>query len=1288
MNMKEGDLFRAIYSDLLTLETEPFELADQMADFRSKILTQDLTKLSSEADYMALALDLCRSLGFTLTGDLTREGLVDLINLAPSESLDSLLIGRIDPLEPLDNYKAQDNPLIQLKLSLMGRKGRWGILTNLSHWLLLAPEPGEKKFIALDLRDILARESQAEFQLFWRLFSRAAFAHKPSTPSLVASLDLQDQEKRDLMAKAFLNVLKGTPERPGILTIFGELLLGGTIGTYWAKDQVDLKSLLDAAIRVVFRVVFLAYLEDTNPQVKLHDWDLGYGPRAVFADLEIAVKLTSGDWTSEENLFWRRFSNLLTADPIDLSSPRAYPWSAPAPLLNFGLLDPALSKWNLGGLRLKEAELRAILAPLLRETGSKDWDFVAMGPNRLAAIYESLSQLEFHLAPENAKSLANTMAMEDLKAQENPLALEDYGADPAATRLRPFLAYSSLPKGRLSLGDFGLNRKNKGVYYTSDSLAQPLTARGVAKLTEEPFKGRSLLEARILDPACGVGNLLVWALKNLTDLALLTLGEDEKLRASLATEMALINENPETQRLKESGAAVDELAALKRVILRETIYGVDREATALELARVVLALETRVVGLEPVFTGANLKVGDSLIGANYAAMAETVKKAGETLDLSFIKDKARNLAEEYALAKKAWVGQEAKIKDRYESVILPLINDLNLYYNIFNYYDILAKVDPKNQSSLLTLLGNLAGGPKKKTEFTRHIGEITEYKAQFSFFNWEVEFFEVFESLSPGFDVIIGNPPWDKTKFENPLFLAKRQEDYRSLSQGRKTEVLAAALAEPESKAKYVAQKERAAILKALLRKKYPLNSGSGDGDLFRYFVEKALDLLTSNGRLSFIIPTGLLIEDNSTVIRRQILLNHTLSRFDGFENRRGLFPAVDSRCKFGLIQIEKTPPAPDNAPLTRFNLTDPKDLENEAGVFAYPLRTVKITSPDHLAYMEVLGGKGDLKILERMYAKFPPLSESWLDLTNELHATKDKGLFKDTFRQGLIPLYKGAMIRPYQVGVGPPQAWLDPRELDDRLRDIEVRKILNDLKSLKALNKNHLARPTVRAAWKKELLAYLKSQKVGDLASYVQFGRNFPRLSLRAIARDTNERTLVAALLPPNVGAQNSLWVSVAGDYYLSLEEPTILLRPIPLERLLFAQAIFNSLPVDWALRALVGSNVNKTYLYRLPCPQPTAAELKDNPLYRSMVEDSALLSLDQSPGLLAAIPRLGELAPRRLSQGEFISLKAGLDLKVAQIYGLNPEDLKRLLKGFPVLRRKDPNFVAILEELIQKAI
>ncbi len=158
-------------------------------------------------------------------------------------------------------------------------------------------------------------------------------------------------------------------------------------------------------------------------------------------------------------------------------------------------------------------------------------------------------------------------------------------------------------------------------------------------------------------------------------------------------------------------------------------------------------------------------------------------------------------------------------------------------------------------------------------------------------------------------------------------------------------------------------------------------------------------------------------------------------------------------------------------------------------------------------------------------------------------------------------------------------------------------------------------------------------------------------RLGYRTIASSTNERTMIATVLPPNIITGNSINVSSNS------------LGP---EELLYLVSILNSFVVDASLRKRVSANVNMLYVYQLPVPRLA----KDDPNLTQIVERAAKL--------ICTTPEFDDLAIDVGLEGhqngvtdeaERTQLRAELDALVAHLYGLNEEEFSYILSTFPRL-------------------
>ncbi|MDR1577341.1 MAG: Eco57I restriction-modification methylase domain-containing protein [Deltaproteobacteria bacterium] len=1247
-----------------------FPLVQALGWFYVQPEDADITDPDSGAD-LRLFADKTAYLNFLTLNKNTRQTVV-------SESWPLLAI-QPATLE-LDNHQTSiiTNPYWRLRERLRQSKQAWGFLTNGRQWLLANnPASLDKKYLAFSLDKILATGDLADFELFWNLLSAINFQPTPNGQPKIELVRQKDQQFQQDNFSRLWSAITGFDDQFSLFEDIGRHLF---VANDRRSDPTNLNLVFEQSLIFFLRLTLLTHFEGktlaspdktTLDKTTLDNPGLDkppIEPKVTLKSIRHSVKPTSNQYQG-----WLKLRSLFAAVADGKWAMAQFP-------LESDLFDPQKAPLLSQGEVFSDAALARVFnslfnaAPDLENAGINQALF---SPAQLGTIYEGLLGFEFRVARtelfyasshKRRPSMEGYFEKQQLQTQKNLLSVK-----------------RQYKKGDLYLVNFHNHRKISGSYYTPDALAWPLVTQGVVSQLAGPFQNHSLADLKILDCACGCGQLLTVALGVLAyqGLKRLDADADPKLKSLSRQEMDAIKANRRKLGLYSDPMSLDEVAVLKRVFLKRSVYGVDRSPFAVELTKWALWSDSFIYGAPAPFLAGRVKCGDSLMGSDLASLAPTATKA--PLESGLLQ-RLRQLSEEIAALSALPTSPDndiINIKDRYYNKILPKINELNYYVNFNNYLDILkvkkiyplppifAKLNDRQLGQAITAT--------EKNDLARLADETEQTRRIYGFFNWKIEFAEVFSPLNlfgPGFNLIVGNPPWDKTKFEEPLFFVQYHPNYRTSPNSQKKAIATDLLAQPDIRAKYDQEKRRAELYNEYLTKKFPLSQGNGDNNLFRFFMEKAWNLLAPGGSLSYILPLSFLTDDGSTRLRKNILEKGRLVRFDGFENKKRIFPHVHPRYKFGLAQIENTPD-PDQVAQVRFMLTDPRILAKEEGRFPYSLSDVKGSSPKNWAYLETDGGH-DLSTLKKLYSKFPSLDPGWLDFRNELHATNDKNIFHETRRAHFLPLYKGEMIWHYQALAVEPKYWLDPEELDEYSLNSLIFRLINDLKAQFASDMSLKKVFNGGFNWSK-ILNYLGiSQKEGPKPLLVP-ERRFPRLAIRAIASDTNERTLISALVPRNIGAQNSLWLSIAGHYALDLEKRTVDFQIISLARPLFVQAILNSLTLDWILRASVTINVNKTHIFRLPIPQPTDQELAANPVYVDLIRDSAAISLYYHP-------ELGQdLAPFVNAEGRealdsTVALEnrlANLELKVARLYDLTSEEMNNILANFKVLKSKKPTYL-----------
>lgn len=639
-----------------------------------------------------------------------------------------------------------------------------------------------------------------------------------------------------------------------------------------------------------------------------------------------------------------------------------------------------------------------------------------------------------------------------------------------------------------------------------------------------------------------------------------------------------------------------------------------------------------------------------MINSNLSDFKDLIKQNSSNLFTNSITQEFEILQEVFEKLDNLKDTNEEQIKQSkqiYQNEITPKLDKLNLYLNYINTLHFVNK----EELQILKALSQDDIQNLSQNEQAKAI--ISKYQKEFNFFNYKLEFPEIVENqVFKGFDIIIGNPPWDKTKFSDSDFFPQYKSDYRSLIASKKKEIQDNLLAKDYIKQNYEKQKAYINDLSEYYKKAYPLNKGSGDGNLFRLFVEKNLSLLKQDGNLAYVLPSALMFEDGSLTLRKEILENKTLEYFYSFENRQAIFADVDSRYKFALMLIKNTQANHTHKIKMMFYKTDINSLKNKDEILTLNLKDIKKLSPTHLALME-LKDKQALEILRKSYNAFQNLSFDYIDFRRELDMTNDKDLFIEEFREGLLPLYEGKMIHQFDANFSQTTYFLEKAKFDEHLKSKELYR--------------------AKKATGKELNPKL-----------IKYDREFFRLGYRKISRDTDERTLIASLLPKNCGGADSTYSNIPKQYVL--KDDVICMDIVPYERILFVLALFNSLVVDFIIRNMVQINVSKSYLERIPLPQPSDEEIQNNEIYKTLAKNALLLQLynDQNrhfDELKQEFNIKNEEIPK--TKKAYDILRAKNDLLVKELYGLSDDEFSYMISTFKVLNEKQSEYITLLKTI-----
>ncbi|GJE19460.1 N-6 DNA methylase [Methylobacterium marchantiae] len=800
----------------------------------------------------------------------------------------------------------------------------------------------------------------------------------------------------------------------------------------------------------------------------------------------------------------------------------------------------------------------------------------------------------------------------------------------------------------------GNARKISGSYYTPDSLVQTLldnTLDPVLARAEAEGGADAILKLSVIDPACGSGHFLLGAARR------------------MATRVALLRDSE----------APDYPAAM-RDVARHCIHGVDRNPMAVELAKVAMWIEAVEPGKPLTFLDSHIRCGDSLVGVfDLAVLGEGIpddaykllngddrevvnhykaKNRREEAERGRIengfgfnrqKDLARDLA---ALADmpEETVDQIAEKQSRFEALMSrgaaawTVERACDLWTSTFFAPKIqggqYAGPDglPRRGAETVATSGTVWELLRGHEPFGPLSGVVADLAAHYRFFHWPIAFADVMGR--GGFDVVLGNPPWETMSPDNKEFFASYDPQVRFMSPSDQRaafehlleDASIAALWDEHCRDLYAAVH----FMKSSGRYRLfaPGNLGKGDFNVYRMFVESAL-ALTRPGRVAAqFVPEGLYNGANATAIRGEIFDHRRLEKLAGFENTKGIwFPSIDTRTKFCLYVAWRDGRTEQFGAAFRVNTLEKLANFSAGRVLSIPTDLVAEFSPDARSVME-FAAQEDIDICTKMYSRYPKFGERiegqpYRSYMAEAHMGNDRSLFAE--RPDGLPLFEGRMIDAYDYRA---KGYLSGRGRSAEWPDLPFG----------TPGKN------VQPQWR-ILPEKVPDKLVGRIDKY--------RIGFCDVASPTNSRSLIAALVPPN---------TICGD-----KVPTITFGTDVYDLLLWL-GVANSMAMDFVVRKKVSLKMSFTVMDSLPFPRNGKALPSFQPLIERVYQLCAVG--DEMEALRKAALRDGVVSasicveddPSRRSE-----LSAEIDVLVArEVYGLNKQEMLYILDPVNILGEK----------------
>ena len=819
-------------------------------------------------------------------------------------------------------------------------------------------------------------------------------------------------------------------------------------------------------------------------------------------------------------------------------------------------------------------------------------------------------------------------------------------------------------------------RKSLGIYYTPHQLTEYITSQTVSyvfdneiiKLKKEFEReswdiekiktiGKKISEIKICDPSCGSGSFLTQTIRivweKYAELEKLIIKNDDKFTKGQATLDPHFTDNVAVlQFLRVVFRINDRQQRLGTLILRH-IFGNDKDEKAADTAKLNVWLEClrldpnsyrkeSLKGKRHVLPNLELNIttGDSLIGLD-------IELTDKALD-----GEPRKTIESIFNLRKLYVESFDKTSMAHDAVIL---RDGLIEYFLKNAF--------KNKI-----------GDKMFASVSR-IGKPTFWALQ----HWDAFYDEKGNLKSKeqrGFDVIIGNPPWEKLKTQDREFFAIRAPEIANTSTASKRKKMIQELQKTKTGLynEYIDAKKNSEIQADYLRKskKFPF-SVVGDLNLYPIFLELSHNLLKKDGMLGMIVQTGILTDLSYQRFFEHLVFTSSIIACHDFTNKRKIFKDVAVIVRFCLMFLTTTESNNENFSLSILN-EKVEDIEERTSNMSK--NDLILFNPNSKACTLFVKNQ-DYKICKKIYQNNSVLinikknSNPWsIEYWRMFDMTNDSGLFEQKeslIKKGFtkndnswfiknnlrfVPLYESKFFSNYEHRHGSFEGVPEENRFGVKAEPYHPN---NEEKK----NTKYEIEPRYWVS-EKDVLNKYKSKNVALETCFV----------FRDVCRAfTDSRTAKGTIIPFSA-AGNTAPVLIFRNQDVGIRKK---------EMIIFSH-IFSSFVFDYIVRQKIsGAHLSKYILEQIASPEPNKFR-EMNFKYNNNTKSAEKWLLENSSKIFPVTQNFKDLfevlnisKPIKWNEDDRFDQICFANAMIAHVYGLDKNDFEYILNQFPILKKQE---------------
>jgi len=322
-------------------------------------------------------------------------------------------------------------------------------------------------------------------------------------------------------------------------------------------------------------------------------------------------------------------------------------------------------------------------------------------------------------------------------------------------------------------------------------------------------------------------------------------------------------------------------------------------------------------------------------------------------------------------------------------------------------------------------------------------GEVRRMTASYRFFHWHLAFPEV--SARGGFDVVLGNPPWEHTELKDKVLFADRSPVIANARTGAERKRLIAALltTDPALHRDFCDALRDHDGLSHLLGNsgRYPF-CGRGRINLYAVFAEGMRSQVNDTGRVGCVLPSGIATDDTTKLFFQDLVDRKSLVSLFSFENEDFIFPAVHHATRFCLLTAGSGRRPTSNETDFVFFARQVSDIGEAGRHFTLSAEDIARLNPNTRT-CPIFRSRLDAELTKSIYRRVPvlireaqndqPEENAWgvrfrqglFNMTSDSHLFRTRGQLEadgwqpegNIFKKGdaeCLPLYEAKMIHHF----------------------------------------------------------------------------------------------------------------------------------------------------------------------------------------------------------------------------------------------------------------------------------